>query len=287
MSVELQALLRGLPSSRGGDRAVGFASPPAPSPRQQPSRARLRDARVRREIVPRLPGSRSRRLDIASAQAAGAVIDHLRTAPVLIVLPPVYALVAAPTALGVAGLNGMKRRLAGKNYGTAVGSLSKFWNLVDASSIPSGFEGPADLESSRDIFFRCRVGEEGIQTPVIRDGTHQTLILGGLHRSLMCEIEEAFRHQADPALFAGHRFSAPLITSCNISGDPLGSITDEARARDFADRRGVRLWVTGSSPSDETGSYPILELEKSGISIRREGGSIREREIYRRFRKDG
>ena len=285
MGVEIQALLQGLPLSRGGDRAARIAPRPAALPRLSDSPPRLRDARIGRKTVTRLSRSRSRRLDLACPRVAGAVIDHLRRGPVLIVLPSVYALMAAPTALGVAGLNGMKRRLPGKNYGTAVGRLSKFWDLVEESSVPSGFDGSLDLETSHDIFFRCRVGGERIQTPVIRGGTHQTLILGGAYRSLMCEIEEAFHHQADPELFAGHRFSAPLITSCNLSGDPLGSITDESRARDFAEQRGVGLWITGSLPSTESGSYPILELEKSGISIRREGGSIREREIYQRFRK--
>ena len=285
MGLEVQSLLRGLPLSRGTDRAVGIGPRPAPWPRENDSPVRPRDPRTALKTIPRFRGSRSRRMDLACPRVAGAVIDHLRRAPVLIVLPSVYALMAAPTALGITGLNGMKRRIPGKNYGTAVGRLSKFWNLVEESSIPRGFDGPSDLESNHDIFFRCRVGDENIQTPVIRDGTNQTLILGGAYRSLMCEIEEAFQGQAAPELFGGHRFSAPLITSCNLSGDPLGSITDESRARNFAEERGVGLWITASSPSDESGSYPILELEKSGISIRREGGSIREREIYQRFRK--
>jgi hypothetical protein len=179
----------------------------------------------------------------------------------------------------------MKKRLQGKNYGTAVGELAHFWNLVDASSIPGGFHGPGDLESTHDVFIRCRVAGRTTQTPVIRDGTHQTLILGGPYRSLVCEIEAAFERDAEPGLFAGHRFSAPLITSCNLSGDPLGSITDECRGREFIDQRGIGLWLRGSKNSGDTGSYPILELEPSGLSIRREGGSIRSREIYRRFGK--
>ena len=223
---------------------------------------------------------------MSDPSTAGAVIDQLRRQPVLIALPPVYALLAAPTADGIAGLNRLKRRLPGKNYGTAVGQISNFWNLVERSTIPFGFDGPADLEASRDIFFRCTVAGARAETPVLRAGTHQTLILDEPYRSLMCEVEEAFQREADPELFGGHRFSAPLITSCNLSGDPLGSITDKVRASSFAEDRGVGLWVGGAEPSSESGSYPILELEASGLSIRRDGGSIRRREIYTRFGKE-
>ncbi len=242
-------------------------------------------SRVRRNPILRRPSSAARCLDIASPGTAGAVIDHLRFAPVLLALPPVYALIAAPTAHGVAGLDRMKRRLPGKNYGTAAGELAHFWNLVDTSSIPCGFHGPTELENTRDVFFRCSVSQPKTQTPVIRDGTHQTLILGGLYRRLVSEIEAAFARDAEPGLFAGHRFSAPLITSCNISGDPLGSISEESRGLEFIQQRGVGLWVRGSQTTDEAGSYPILELEPEGLSIRREGGSIRSRDVYRRFRK--
>lgn len=237
------------------------------------------------ELIRSRSESRARCLDIRAPTTVGAIIDHLRFAPVLIVLPPVYALIAAPTRYGVAGLNRMKQRLPGKNYGTAVGDLEKFWNMVDPHSIPSGFDGPSDLESTHDVFFRCQVADSNIQTPVVRDGTHQTLILDGVHRSLMCEIEAAFERQAEPALFAGHPFSAPLITSCHLSGDPLGSITDPIRGRDFIDGQNVTLWVRESSSTDEAGSYPILELEKSGLSVQREGGSIRSRDLYKRFRR--
>ncbi|HIG00841.1 MAG TPA: hypothetical protein EYQ66_05980 [Myxococcales bacterium] len=241
--------------------------------------------RSRGHRIPARTSSEPEGLDIHSPATAGAVIDHLRFAPVLIVLPPVYALLAAPTGYGVAGLNRMKKRLPGKNYGTAAGELSNFWEMVDETSIPSDFEGPNELESTHDVFFRCRVSDSRTQTQAVRNGTHQTLILSDPYRSLMCEIEAAFRREADPALFGGHSFSAPLITSCNLSGDPLGSITDKARGHEFIHRRNVGLWVRESGSAHETGSYPILELEKSGISIQREGGSIRHRELYKRFQK--
>ena len=285
MRTDLQRPIR--QAALSGDSApisVGLATPWAAS-RRGPSHGAPRKSFIPRRRAIRRPGSGARCLDLDSPSAAGAVIDQLRIEPVLIVLPSVYALMAAPTKLGIAGLNRMKRRLPGKNYGTAAGELSRFWDLVDESTIPDGLDGPRDLESTRDVFFRCRVSGPETQSSVVRDGTHQTLILGGRYRSLMSEIEAAFAKDADPRLFGGHRFSAPLITSCNISGDPLGSITDEERGREFIDQQGVGLWIRGSNCSGQGGSYPILELEKSGLSIQREGGDIRNRELYQRFRK--
>jgi hypothetical protein len=83
------------------------------------------------------------------------------------------------------------------------------------------------------------------------------------------EIEAAFDDSAEPGMWAGKHFTAPLATSCNISGDPLGSIVDEQRALEFANSRGVGLFVTGEAAKGEYGSYPILELAHEGVSVRR------------------
>jgi hypothetical protein len=90
----------------------------------------------------------------------------------------------------------------------------------------------------------------------------------------MRELEAAFSEAADPELFGGHSFSAPLITSCNVSGDPLGSITDEARALEFMSDRGVELWVRPAESSSESGSYPILALGREGITVGRDGPGL-------------
>ena len=92
----------------------------------------------------------------------------------------------------------------------------------------------------------------------------------------MRELEAAFQEMAEPELFGGHTFSAPLITSCNVSGDPLGSITDEARALEFMRARGVELWIRPAEVATESGSYPILELREEGIYVGREGPGLEQ-----------
>jgi hypothetical protein len=213
-------------------------------------------------------------LDLDTEATMGAVIDELQSLPVLVQLPQVYTLLAPATPAGAAGLNRMKTRQPGKVYGTAVGRMQSFWDMIDCGSLPEGIQEPEVLDAVPDVFYRCKITDVETETAAVRQGTHQTLVLGGRVRELMRYVEEAFGSQAEPEMFGGHHYSAPLITSCNISGDPLGSITDEAHARDFCDQRGVGLWVRGSSTSCEQGSFPILELGPAGIGIGREGPGL-------------
>lgn len=213
-------------------------------------------------------------LDLDTEATMGAVIDELQSRPVLVQLPQVYALLAPATLAGAAGLNRMKARQPGKSYGTALGRMQSFWDMIDCGSLPEGIQEPEVLDTVPNVFYRCKIAAAETETAAVRHGTHQTLVLGGQMRDLMCYVEEAFGSQAEPEMFGGHHFSAPLITSCNISGDPLGSITDEARAREFIDQRGVRLWVRGTSTTCEQGSFPILELGPAGIGIGREGPGL-------------
>ncbi|HIF39807.1 MAG TPA: hypothetical protein EYQ74_01745 [Planctomycetes bacterium] len=213
-------------------------------------------------------------LDLDTDATIGAVIDELHTRPVLVQLPQVYALLAPATPAGAAGLNRMKARLPGKSYGTAVGRMQSFWDMIDSTSLPESIQDPAVLDAVPDVFYRCKIAEAETETAAVRQGTHQTLVLGGRLRELMRSVEKAFESQAEPEMFGGHHFSAPLITSCNVSGDPLGSITDEVRAREFIDQRGVGLWVRGAGTSCEQGSFPILELNPAGIGIGRKGPGL-------------
>lgn len=215
-----------------------------------------------------------RPLTLGTELTTGLIIDHLRRAPVLLQLPQVYTLLAPATAAGAASLDAMKRRLPGKNYGTAAGELHAFWEMIRTDELPAGVDSSLTLEATRDVFYRCMIGDERAQTKFVRRGSHQTLVLGGAARELMREIERAFAADAEPELFCGHSFSAPLITSCNISGDPLGSITDEARAREFMRARGVGLWVQSPEECAERGSYPILELARDGVRVGREGPGL-------------
>jgi hypothetical protein len=213
-------------------------------------------------------------LSVENESTFGEVIDYMRRRPVLLQLPQVYTLIAPATGAGAKGLDEMKSRLPGKNYGSAVGDIRSFWEMIQKSSLPTGIEDPAVLEGTEDVFYRCQISGKELNSKTVRSGSHQTLVLGGHARALMREVEAAFQETAEPELFGGHSFSAPLITSCNVSGDPLGSITDEARALKFMRERGVELWVRPTEVASESGSYPILELSSEGIYVGREGPGL-------------
>ena len=68
-----------------------------------------------------------------------------------------------------------------------------------------------------------------------------------------------------------HARTAPLCTSANLSGDPRGTITDEARAAAFARDRGVRLWIRAPRDVDARGSYPVFSLSNEGFTVERDG----------------
>jgi hypothetical protein len=130
------------------------------------------------------------------------------------------------------------------------------------------------ISGMSDVILRFPFAHPGFQSSTVRDGTHQALMPNGIHRAMVKEIEAAFDDSAEPGMWAGKHFTAPLVTSCNISGDPLGSIVDEQRALEFANSRGVGLFVTGEAAKGECGSYPILELAHEGVSVRREGPDL-------------
>ena len=111
---------------------------------------------------------------------------------------------------------------------------------------------------------------------MVRDGTHQGVLLDGPHRALFAAIEEGLADTPDPDLFAGHAYTAPLCTSCNMSGDPLGSITDWERARRFAMERDVPLVIRGETAAGAAGSYPIFAIERTRVTIQREGPRMTE-----------
>jgi tRNA A37 threonylcarbamoyladenosine synthetase subunit TsaC/SUA5/YrdC len=186
-------------------------------------------------------------------------------------LPAVYALVAPPLARGVEALHRAKDRLPGKHYGSAIGRSEAFWSMALPGSYPEAFAAPSSLDLLTGAFVRVTVCATSVDTSAVRQGTHQGLLLDGPVRELFVALEAASLPKAEPALMGGHRYGAPLCTSANVSGDPLGSITDWDRARAFAADRGIALVIRAPAEQGPAGSYPIFALERERISIARHG----------------
>ena len=214
-------------------------------------------------------------LDLAAPSAIDAALEVLRSErPVFMLeLSSVHALVAPATALGARALDAAKERLPGKTYGSIIGSLDAFHGLALPERLPSGFGGSERLALFEGAFVRIGVARPEVSTPVVRQGSHQGLLFpeGDPQRQLALALEAGLAELAEPELFGGLRHSAPLCTSANLSGDPAGSITDEARAAEFARERGVGLWLRGAPDPSARGSYPIFALEADGVTVARDG----------------
>ena len=147
--------------------------------------------------------------------------------------------------------------------------------------LPHELSKPESLDCMTGAFMRFFVQHDNFNSPVIRNGTHQGVLVEGPHRAMFKAIETAFASQAEPALFGGHHFSAPLCTSANRSGDPLGSITDWERAYAFAKERKIGLVVRCEPAKNAKGSYPIFSFHANKVTIERQGP--KEEEIKRRL----
>jgi tRNA A37 threonylcarbamoyladenosine synthetase subunit TsaC/SUA5/YrdC len=215
-------------------------------------------------------------MHISEPGVAEAAIEAIRRDAILVQLPTVYVLLAPATRQGVAWLDRSKQRLPNKNYGTAIGDLERFAAMVQPGARPPELEMTERLTILTGAFIRCRVAPADFNSPMVRQGTHQGVLLEGPHRELFRAIEAGLADMSDPDLLAGHAFTAPLCTSCNMSGDPLGSITDWERARQFASERAVPLVIRGGAATGQAGSYPIFALERDRITIEREGPRLAE-----------
>ena len=196
-------------------------------------------------------------------------------------LPSVYTLIAPPTKTGAATLNEAKQRLSGKNYGTAIGSLNSFSAMAMENSLPSELSSPEALKLLTGAFIKINIAPNDFNSVVVRNGTHQGVLLDAPHRDVFIMIEEGLKEIAEPELFSGKHFTAPLCTSANKSGDPLGSITDWERAYRFAKDRGVGLVIRSEKANGTPGSYPIFHVTPKKISIKRSGPG--EEEIKRKL----
>jgi hypothetical protein len=210
-------------------------------------------------------------MHLSDPGVAEAALDAMRRDAILLQLPPVFVLLAPATRDGVRWLDRMKRRLPNKTYGTAIGSLDAFAAMVTPGTRPPELETTQELAVLTGAFIRCRVAPITSTSALVRHGTHQGVLLDGPHRELFTEIEAGLAATSEPDLLAGHTYTAPLCTSCNMSGDPLGSITAWERAYQFAIDRDVRLVIRGAPAVGQTGSYPIFAIEQDRITIPREG----------------
>lgn len=224
-----------------------------------------------------------REISILDQEAIPAALEalHSKEGVLLLQMPGVFALLAPATKKGVESLNQTKLRLPQKNYGTAIGDIQKFHALASPGSLPHELKRAEDLNCLTGAFIRFAIGRSNFNSAAVRAGTHQGLLVDGPHRDLFKAVEQSFAHQAEPALFCGHTFSAPLCTSANLSGDNLGSITDWDRAYRFARQRHLSLVIRCEAAQGENGSYPIFYFKDDQATIERHGP--REEEIMHRL----
>lgn len=213
-----------------------------------------------------------REISIHDSGAIPAALDALHSNSIVMVqMPAVFVLLAPATQKGIEALNGTKQRMPNKNYGSAIGDIRRFHALAEAGALPSELRRAEDLNLMTGAFIRFGIGPSRFNSSAVRGGTHQGVLVEGPHRELFSAVEQSFARQAEPSLFCGHAYSAPLCTSANLSGDPLGSITDWERAHDFARARGLSLIIRCEPAEGENGSYPIFYFQGDRVSIERHG----------------
>lgn len=200
-----------------------------------------------------------------------AIVSYLSTSVVMLQTPKVFVLLAQPSFKGVELLNTVKSRLPNKNYSTALGSLSNFYALADLNALPTALHKKEKFEVFNGAIVRISVGSEKLNTSLVKNGTHQGLLIGGRHREVFCEIEEHFSMNSGNILFGGKNFYAPFCTSANVSGDPSGPITNWDRAWRFGKERQIPLVIRSSEISGPMGSYPIFWIKRNSITLEREG----------------
>jgi hypothetical protein len=215
-------------------------------------------------------------VDIHDRDAMEMAVQAVREDAIAVQLPTVFVLLARPTGEGASQLDRSKTRLSGKNYGTAIGSLDLFLAQAHPRHLPQEFSSAQDFARVTGSFIRLRFREADFNSPVIRGGTHQGVLLDGPHHELFRRIEADCIGLPPDAIWGGGNYAAPLCTSCNVSGDADGSIVDMERALAFCHARGVRLLVTCKDKAAQLGSYPILGYERDAVRVHRDGPGLHE-----------
>jgi hypothetical protein len=223
-------------------------------------------------------------IEIQEIDALQACLQAYQSFPVVMIqFPEVFGLMAMPNKEGVDGLNRVKSRLPEKYYGSVIGNTHKFLGLGIDSGNLAYLNSEEDILKLEGSIIRIRVDKDEKSSFACLNGTHQGLLFKeSPTRELFKKLEIAFETSADPTLFLGHSYSAPLCTSANLSGHPDGSITNLENARIFGKKMGISLLLRASDYiATEKGSYPVLALEKSRILVERKGPGLDE--IISRF----
>lgn len=203
-----------------------------------------------------------------------ACLDSFRKHPVIMLqFPEVFALMALPNQDGVYGLDKTKQRLPQKFYGSVVGDEKRFFGMC--RRLPDYLNPDTAGDMLEGCIARIIIGDKSQHSKASSYGTHQSLIFQqGPLRKLFSELELALEDIADTSLFLGHRYSAPLCTSANLSGHPEGSITEIEKARAFGKATGLPLLIRFGEQSGNKGSYPVLALGDSFIQVERDGPGL-------------
>lgn len=217
-----------------------------------------------------------REIHVSDRGVAEAVLEALAHDVVMVQMPTVFVLLAPPTSRGVSWLDRTKSRLPAKNYGTALGDLQRFFAMARPGTLPAELASVEGFQLLTGAFIRITVAPEWFDSPMVRAGTHQGLLLEGPHRELFKAVEAGLADAAEPSIIGGHTFTAPLCTSANMSGHPDGSITSWERAYEFARDRRVPLVVRCEPTPGVLGSYPILWLQRERVRIARHGPGLEE-----------
>lgn len=192
---------------------------------------------------------------------------------VLVQLPAVFALFAPPNPAGVAALNKGKSRLPGKNYGSAVGSLSKYFSNFAPDAMPPTIRSGDQLRFIEGAFLHVQFTNPDFNSSTIRNGTHLGLVMPeGVHRKLYTMLEMLMQADADPNLYNGKHYTAPICTSANLSGQ--GSITELGKAIEFGEAREIPLFVSYNQMNEDKGSFPIFSFSGEKVSILRKGPGL-------------
>ena len=230
-------------------------------------------------------------IEITDRHADEHIARHFGRSPIVVQLPTVFAIVAPATHAGARLLDRCKDRLPGKYYSVLIGNLAQYLRLspdaplsqylLDAARPDRLHAFARDLENT---FLRTQISANTCASQTICEGRVQGLILGGLLEEKM-RLMEALTQGLNGKLFGsehGH-YCAPIASSCNMSGDPAGSIDDFGRALDFAKRRGVGLVLTNASGTGG-GSNPIFGIAGTALETLREGpGGSKKRRLLERW----